>query len=120
VVKEVLVQLGSKVSEGAVLIKVETGARLPRPLAAGRRPGAAAAGRCAAPPRLPLRPAAQRPGVCPAAAPPRPCKLGGKVHASPSVRAYARELGVDLSKVKATGPKGRIVKEDLTKPTSRA
>jgi pyruvate dehydrogenase E2 component (dihydrolipoamide acetyltransferase) len=40
---------------------------------------------------------------------------GSKVHASPSVRAYARELGVDLSKVAATGPKNRIVKEDLTK-----
>jgi len=37
------------------------------------------------------------------------------VHASPSVRAYARELGIDLSKVPATGPKNRIVKEDLTK-----
>ena len=41
--------------------------------------------------------------------------VGAKVHASPSVRAYARELGVDLSKVAATGPKNRIVKEDLTK-----
>jgi pyruvate dehydrogenase E2 component (dihydrolipoamide acetyltransferase) len=41
--------------------------------------------------------------------------VGSKVHASPSVRAYARELGVDLSKVPATGPKNRIVKEDLTK-----
>jgi pyruvate dehydrogenase E2 component (dihydrolipoamide acetyltransferase) len=40
---------------------------------------------------------------------------GSKVHASPSVRAYARELGIDLSKVAATGPKNRIVKEDLTK-----
>ena len=39
--------------------------------------------------------------------------LGGKVHASPSVRAFARELGVDLGQVKATGPKGRILKEDV-------
>ena len=35
------------------------------------------------------------------------------VHATPSVRAYARELGVDLAKVVASGPKGRILKEDV-------
>jgi pyruvate dehydrogenase E2 component (dihydrolipoamide acetyltransferase) len=34
-------------------------------------------------------------------------------HATPSLRAYARELGVDLAHVKATGPKGRILKEDV-------
>jgi pyruvate dehydrogenase E2 component (dihydrolipoamide acetyltransferase) len=38
---------------------------------------------------------------------------GQKSHASPSVRAYARELGVDVSKVKGTGPKGRILREDV-------
>jgi pyruvate dehydrogenase E2 component (dihydrolipoamide acetyltransferase) len=36
------------------------------------------------------------------------------VHASPSVRAFARELGVDLGQVKASGPKGRILKADVT------
>lgn len=37
----------------------------------------------------------------------------GSVHAGPAVRNLARELGVDLTKVAATGPKGRILKEDV-------
>jgi pyruvate dehydrogenase E2 component (dihydrolipoamide acetyltransferase) len=37
----------------------------------------------------------------------------GDLHASPSVRSYARELGVDLALVGASGPKGRILKEDV-------
>ncbi len=38
----------------------------------------------------------------------------GKYHATPSVRSLARELGVDLGNVKATGPKGRITREDVS------
>jgi pyruvate dehydrogenase E2 component (dihydrolipoyllysine-residue acetyltransferase) len=38
---------------------------------------------------------------------------GSRSHASPSVRAFARELGVDVAKVRGTGPKGRITKEDV-------
>ncbi len=107
-VKEVLVQIGSKVGEGTVLIKVETGASAPAaaPQAAAPTPVAAAAPVAAPTPA----PAAAAPtALAPALA------VGSKVHASPSVRAYARELGVDLNKVPATGPKNRIVKEDLTK-----
>ncbi|MFV0371225.1 MAG: 2-oxo acid dehydrogenase subunit E2, partial [Azonexus sp.] len=52
--------------------------------------------------------------AAPATALPPPLPVGSKVHASPSVRAYARELGVNLSKVTASGPKGRILREDLT------
>lgn len=37
----------------------------------------------------------------------------GPYHATPSVRAYARELGVELSLVKGSGPKGRILKDDI-------
>ncbi|HQU78700.1 MAG TPA: dihydrolipoyllysine-residue acetyltransferase [Azonexus sp.] len=109
VIKEVLVQLGSKVSEGVVLIKVETGAAAvaPAPQAAAPAPVAAAPAPVSAPAAAPTAaaPAALAPAL----------PLGSKVHASPSVRAYARELGVDLTKVPATGPKNRIVKEDLTK-----
>ena len=38
---------------------------------------------------------------------------GKKAHASPSMRAFARELGVDLTQVKASGPKSRITREDI-------
>jgi pyruvate dehydrogenase E2 component (dihydrolipoamide acetyltransferase) len=109
VIKEVLVQIGSKVGEGTVLIKVETGASAPAaaPQAAAPAPAAAAAQVSA--------PAAAPAAAAPAAALAPALAIGSKVHASPSVRAYARELGVDLSKVPATGPKNRIVKEDLTK-----
>ncbi|TXI76495.1 MAG: dihydrolipoamide acetyltransferase, partial [Dokdonella sp.] len=40
--------------------------------------------------------------------------LGGRTHASPAVRLLARELGVDLRQVTATGPKGRLLKTDVT------
>ncbi|RVV96930.1 dihydrolipoyllysine-residue acetyltransferase [Mesobaculum littorinae] len=39
----------------------------------------------------------------------------GKAHASPSVRAFARNLGVDIQRVNGSGRKGRILREDVTK-----
>jgi len=41
-------------------------------------------------------------------------EMGARYHATPSVRALARELGVSLAKVSGTGPKGRITREDLS------
>ncbi|HEX5842259.1 MAG TPA: dihydrolipoyllysine-residue acetyltransferase [Pseudomonas sp.] len=42
-----------------------------------------------------------------------PARSGGKVHAGPAVRQLARELGVELDAVPGTGPKGRVLKEDV-------
>jgi pyruvate dehydrogenase E2 component (dihydrolipoamide acetyltransferase) len=112
IVKEVKVKLGDRISEGAVVIIVEAGAdsAAPAPVAAPAAavPAAPAPAPAAAPPIVQAA-AAPAPSVVAPALPP-----GGKAHASPSVRAYARELGVDLARVKASGPKDRILKEDVT------
>jgi pyruvate dehydrogenase E2 component (dihydrolipoamide acetyltransferase) len=114
-VKEVLVQLGAKVSEGVVLIKVESGASIP-----AAAPAAPAADPVPAPAATPVSAPVSAPAAmstatsAPAALAPA-LPVGSKVHASPSVRAYARQLGIDLSRVTASGPKGRILKEDLTR-----
>jgi pyruvate dehydrogenase E2 component (dihydrolipoamide acetyltransferase) len=118
VVKEVLVVIGDKVAKGSVLIKVETAGAESPPLQGEGQGGDGsqpASGKTHPPPSLPLEgggakpPAAQAPMAAPT-----PIKIGGKVHASPSVRAFARELGVDLAQVKASGPKNRILKEDVS------
>ncbi|MBP7488849.1 dihydrolipoyllysine-residue acetyltransferase [Azospira sp. APE16] len=113
VVKEVRIKVGDKVSEGSVVVVLEgaTGA-----VAAVAAAPAAAAPAPAAPAVIPPEldgPAPTKPFTPAPAAAPYGLALGGKVHASPSVRAFARELGVDLSKVTATGPKSRIQAEDV-------
>ncbi|PWF49416.1 2-oxo acid dehydrogenase subunit E2, partial [Massilia glaciei] len=59
---------------------------------------------------------APAPAAAPAAAAPAAGALAAsnsKAHASPSIRKFARELGVDLSRVPGSGPKGRITQEDV-------
>ena len=76
------------------------------PSAAGGAPESAA-------PPPPAAPEAAHP---PQAAPP-PVNLqepGSRYHASPSVRSLARELGVELSRVQGSGPKGRITRDDVS------
>src|SRR3954463_8183548 len=59
-------------------------------------------------------PAKPQPKAGAAAAPaPIESEAFKRAHASPSVRKFARELGVDLSQVKGSGPKGRILQEDV-------
>ena len=75
--------------------------------------GDGAAPESAAPAASPAAPEAAHP---PQAAPP-PVNLqepGSKYHAAPSVRSLARELGVELSRVQGSGPKGRITRDDVS------
>ena len=108
VVKELRVGLGDRVSEGTVIALIE-------PVAAeapvAEAPAAAPAPKPVAPP-TPQAPRAPIPAPRISNAEEKP--VLGKTHASPSVRLFARELGVDLTKVPASGPKGRILKEDVT------
>ena len=117
VVKELRVGLGDLVSEGTVIALVE-----PAAAPAAEKPAPAPAP-TPAPAPAPTPAPAPAPAPAPRAAPvPAPrtshahstsSQIDSKAHASPSVRQFARELGVDLAKVPASGPKNRILKEDV-------
>ncbi|MBL8521617.1 MAG: dihydrolipoyllysine-residue acetyltransferase, partial [Betaproteobacteria bacterium] len=114
-VKDLKVKIGDKISEGVVVVTLEASAGAPAAPAAAAKPASAPA-QAPAPARPPE---AMAPRPAPALAPapvamenPAPSP-GGHVHASPSIRAFARELGVDLGRVKGTALKGRITKEDV-------
>ncbi|WP_281242187.1 dihydrolipoyllysine-residue acetyltransferase [Formivibrio citricus] len=102
-VKEVKIKVGDKVSEGAVILLLESGeATASAPQAAA--PAAAPAPVAAAPAPAPVAAAAPAPAAT---------QTYKYAHASPSVRHFAREKGVDISKVVGTGPKGRILRDDV-------
>jgi len=65
-------------------------------------------------------PAAPPAAAAAAAAAPAPAPAGAVPHASPSVRRYARELGVDLARVEGSGPRGRITPADVQAFVKRA
>src|SRR5450830_1677832 len=100
VIKELKVKIGDKVAKGSLVAVIE---------ASG---GAAAAPAAAAPAAAPVAAAAAAPAMAVAAVTP---SAANKSHASPSVRKFGRELGVDLSRVVGTGPKNRILQEDIQK-----
>ena len=112
IIKEIRVKLGDRVSQGSIVAIVEA-ASVEAPVKAAPTPAATvvppAPLTASAPPAAV---AASSPSPMPQAAPATP--ISGHAHASPSVRLFARELGVDLTKVTASGPKGRILREDVT------
>jgi pyruvate dehydrogenase E2 component (dihydrolipoamide acetyltransferase) len=122
VVKEVKVKVGDKLSEGSLVLTLEAEAKdeakVPAPVPSPPPE---------APPSPQPSPASGRGSEpTPASAPsPQPSPASGRgseavnavaftaAHASPSVRKFARQLGVDLAKVKGTGPNSRITHEDV-------
>jgi pyruvate dehydrogenase E2 component (dihydrolipoamide acetyltransferase) len=135
VVKEVKLKVGDEVSEGAVIamIEAEDVAAAPAPSPAKSEPAAEKKAAAPAPapapaPQVKEEPAPQGgrsvlPGnvpegdASPQARPPIDAKLvmpGDAPYASPAIRAFARELGVDIHQVKGSSRGGRIVREDVT------
>ncbi|MEQ8825822.1 MAG: dihydrolipoyllysine-residue acetyltransferase [Filomicrobium sp.] len=111
-VVEVLVNIGDKVSEGVAILKLEgEGAGAGSDAAPAEAPAAASAPASAAPAKAEA-PAAAGAVEGVSRAIPAPISFGD-AHASPSVRRLARELEIDLKKIKGTGEKGRITKEDV-------
>ncbi len=126
VLTELRLKLGDKVSQGAVIGVLETAAdaATPAPVASAQpAPTAQAAPAVAAAPAVSTSVAvAAEAGVSPppsrvaptaSLGPAESAAPGAVPHASPSVRKFARELGVSLSKVAGSGPKGRITHEDV-------
>lgn len=120
VITELLIKLGDKVSEGKLIARVKVGAgetATPAISATPATPAAPAQTPVAAPiPAAPTQtapPSAATP-VTPAASPASTTTApAGHAHVSPSVRAFARTLGVDVAKVPGSGPKGRITQADV-------
>ncbi|HMU83261.1 MAG TPA: dihydrolipoyllysine-residue acetyltransferase [Leptospiraceae bacterium] len=132
-VREIKVKLGDRVSEGTVVAIIEASDSASQALREGSSASATASSATTASASAAASATsgsaqsassagasastanASSPSAGPRAtqSPGAPFTLSGKAHASPSVRFFARELGVDLSKVHATGPKDRILKEDV-------
>jgi len=132
-VKELRVKVGDRVSEGATILVLDAGgaaaaetkaaapAQAAKPADAPATKAGALAQAAPDAAKAPTAPAASALAATPAVMPaPRAPDFsqergaeGTPAHASPGVRRFARELGVDLAQVKGSGPKGRILKEDI-------
>ena len=124
IVKEVKVKVGDSISEGGLVLLLEpsdasasaaSSAPVP-PTPAPQAAPAAPVQKTVAPPATPMPTPAvvSAPTSTPVPARAEPASsIDGASHASPSVRKFARELGVTIAQVKGTGPKGRISQEDV-------
>jgi pyruvate dehydrogenase E2 component (dihydrolipoamide acetyltransferase) len=106
VVEDVKVKIGDKVSQGIPILTLRGDQAAPAPAT----PPPEAPPNTAAPTTLGE---AQGDKVETPIAPPAPARADGVVHASPAIRRFARELGVDLARLTGSGPNGRVTRQDV-------
>lgn len=114
-VKEFAVAIGTRVSQGALLLTIDATAPVGEAVTATPEINKAEAA-FPAPPAMAEFLVAARAAQTPmstSSAPAVTMETSAGSHATPSVRAFARELGVDLATVKPSGAKGRILREDI-------
>jgi pyruvate dehydrogenase E2 component (dihydrolipoamide acetyltransferase) len=127
--KELKVKVGDKVAQGTLIAildaagepaaakpvtPAQAGAQSPAPAKSEEKPASPQLAPQKADTAISM-PATPPPGTAQTSQAPAPAQqdTAHLAHASPGVRRFARELGVDLSRVKGSGPKGRILKEDI-------
>ena len=116
VLKDLKVKLGDKINIGDLLATLEGSVTAAAPLASAASAAAAAPAAAPAASSAPVpapAPAASAPAAAAPAHEPGAAPTGNLPHASPSVRKFARELGVPLAEVKGSGLKGRITQDDI-------
>lgn len=112
VVTKVMVSIGDSVSEGDHVFDIEVSANTSAQAPKEEATPAVAETSAPAPAATPAPVVAAEP-VASASKPINAQSMGGASHASPSVRVFARKLGVDLTLVTGSGPKGRIQQTDV-------
>ena len=112
VISELRVKVGDKVKEGSLIALLLGAAGAPAPVASAAAAAPASATATAAAPAALASAVLSAPAAAVPAHDPTAPK-GALAHASPSVRRFARELGVPLNEVVGSGPKGRITQDDL-------
>ncbi len=111
IVESLSIKVGDEAKTGDLILTLKVKGAAPAKKAAPKPQEAAPQQQAVAPNKQGVPEA--KVAATPAPAVSGPSKAGSKVHAGPAVRMTAREFGVELADVQGTGPKGRILKEDV-------